>query len=156
MSVSYIHRGSSEFNPSFLRVRNFCNNTKPSGCLWACREETDDRLSWGSENVRSKDFDPYFVFELTEGARVLYLNNKTDLSMYKYEPVDEAGRIMSRFTSWRQIDWVKVAKDYDAVEIVNMTSFLYDAHYSWDVASIAVFNPEVVKVVYSNKGGKHG
>lgn len=126
---------------------------KPLRGLWGCRD--DSWKEWCEEN--DFGYNPsYFEWTLKPNSKLYIVNNTDDfiylLKNYQFE--DSDGNIF--------IDYLKLAKDYDAVELTkngnNELHFsikiddteLQDPKYTralrigmnlWDVPSICVFNP---------------
>lgn len=126
---------------------------KPTRGLWGCRD--DSWKEWCEEN--DFDYDPhYFEWTLKPGSKLYTINNKNDF-IYLLKNYQAEGPDGSIF-----ISYLKLAKDYDAVELTQNGNIhlhygietddpeLQDPKYTmalamamntWDVPSICVFNP---------------
>jgi len=140
---------------TFRKVEtSFCN--KPKGGLWGCRGE-----EW-KEWCESEEFQLYnlkksFIWRMKRGSKVYRIKTKKDFDYL----IDNY--IMSLGGQPMSIDFVKLSKEYDAVEVVGdiiyKLRFLYpninDELFmvkmvglsSWDVPSICVMNPDKVKIL---------
>lgn len=147
-----------EIPKKFKKVNvSFCN--KPNGGLWGCRG--DEWKEWcEAEEFALENLKTCFIWRLKRGSKVYKIKTKKDFDYLVNNYVMYIdGMPMS-------IDFVKLSKEYDAVEAVgdivyklrygtcrdiNDKLFLIKSMglYSWDVPSICVMNPD--KVVYERK-----
>lgn len=136
---------------------------KPRNGLWGCVD--DSWKEWCNDN----DFHcakGYYEWILKPGTKVFKINNVDDFIylLKNYQTNDYDGKCF--------IDFMKVSKDYDAVELTQEgnsqlhfnietdDSELQDPKYmislmmslnAWDVPSICVFNPsKTVEVINTN------
>lgn len=143
--ITFIHYGSKSFDVNMFNPVS--NGFKPQGGLWACPYlETKDMSEW-VEWCKSSDFlldkytkDNYFKFTLSADTNLLVVNQ----SNYKTLPYKEAeglGYI-------QYLDVEKLSTEYDAV-YVDLWSIQNNwiIFPMWDVPSLLVFNPDVVKEV---------
>jgi len=162
--MRYIHYGSNEYIP-FAGVRNIRNWQKPEGGLWASREgDPDGWEAWcRKEGYQLHLLEKHFSFSLVSGSRVLPLENETqliDLPKQKpWQPKDlswmetlRADQIptpeqMDEWLrpNWCLLDFEKMAKSYDAIELVNAGAFRQSLNL-WDCNCILVMNPDIVRV----------
>lgn len=122
---------------------------KPQGGLWGCHGT--EWYDWcQAEGFRC--YPKYIEWELDKSAQVLVLNDLSDLDWVQ----DKYGADEKITDTWKIIDWIKVSKDYDAVEVTEYAA--YDLHLAsshsnplgynaWDVPSICVWNMDKVKVL---------
>ena len=162
--MTYIHYGNDEYYP-FAGVRNVRNWQKPEGGLWASRE--GDPNGWETwcrkENYQIHLLEKHFTFSLVDGSRVLMLENEVqlidlpkqkpwkpkDLSWMEtlgpdqiptMEQMDELLR-----PNWCLMDFEKLAKRYDAIELVNAGAFQHSLNL-WDCNCILVMNPDAIQI----------
>ncbi len=162
----YIHYGSDHFHPElFMPIRNssyFSTKPEPGTGLWASRE--NDENGWKAwcriNHFQTEALDQYFRFELI-GAKILTLTDTRQLVdlplLSPWQPkelpeVDEGSLpTMEQLKSWFMpnlcyIDFERLAKEYDAVELRNSALFS-DALYMWDCDSVLVLRSEkLIKV----------
>lgn len=139
----YIHYGSAKFDKSkFKSIENIQFFNKPNGGLWACAVGT--KFGWKEfcelENIYWVNLSDSFEFELTPEARVLRLHNLDDYVEFrsKYAINDIGIKLALGY------DFERIAKEYDVIDF--KVGELYMALYCWDVDSIVVLNPDVIKV----------
>lgn len=150
MKREYIHYGHKHFDKSlFKEVRGWDNCTnKPYGGLWGSPVDTD----WGwmnwcvSEQFHLDRYKDSFKFTLENGSKVFHIRNRNDifkLPVAKYPDPNSFSCI-----GW-YYDWDKIAKKYDAVELhfSNDYSLFHDVFYCWDVDSIIVLNPDIIREI---------
>jgi len=149
----YIHYGSNEFKPELFRpVKNKMMFTKPKGGLWA--SPINAKESW-KEWCERNDFhlellEKSFIFVLKPDTRVLYID---DVKQLENLPKVENPAIFENFNLWVCLDFEKLSKEYDAIEITlseeksdrkEFWGGLYDKLYGWDCDSICIMNPECI------------
>ena len=123
---------------------------KPTGGLWGCRG--DEWKQWcKAEGFNVKRLKHHFYFKLKQHSGIYRIRTKKDfqylLDKYSTFNIFEFG----------EINYVKMAKDYDAVEVVGDIVYKlrlgcgkdHKGLYAWDVPSICVLNPDKV-VLYVN------
>lgn len=139
----YIHYGSAKFDKSkFKVIENIQFFNKPNGGLWGC--EVGTKFGWKEfcelENIDWVNLSDSFEFELTPEARVLRLHNLDDYVEFrsKYAINDIGIKLALGY------DFERIAKEYDVIDF--KVGELYMALYGWDVDSIIVLNPDVIKV----------
>ena len=139
----YIHYGSAKFDKSkFKSIENIQFFNKPNGGLWGC--EVGTKFGWKEfcelENIDWVNLSDSFEFELTTEARVLRLHNLDDYVEFrsKYAINDIGIKLALGY------DFERIAKEYDVIDF--KVGELYMALYGWDVDSILVLNPDVIKV----------
>ena len=141
LPVSFIHYGSSSFEPMlFTPIRNH-EFTKPRGGLWAsslaspyswkdwCEEEEFDvdRLQWS------------FIFSLKPGTKIKVLETNTDLinvPLQKRERYFDMSLVLPDFEA--------LSKQYDALYFPNPYGELRWKLYGWDVESLLVMKPDCI------------
>ena len=147
----YIHYGHNEYktpNP----IVNERNWTKPKGGLWASRK--DDDFGWKdwckNEDFRMSSFDSFFEFVLKDQARVLTLHDVDQLDNLPKTNHPDRPYIKHDAYSECCLDFEKLTKEYDAVELINVNQFYY-ALYGWDCNSILIMNPNIIEIVKESK-----
>ena len=140
----YIHYGSDKFDKDkFKGIENIQFFNKPNGGLWAC--EVGTKFGWKEfcelEQLDWVNLSDSFEFELTPEARVLRLHTLDDYIEFrsKYAVNDIGIKIALGY------DFEKIAKEYDVIDF--KIGELYMALYGWDVDSILVLNPDIVKEI---------
>ena len=132
----YVHFGTDRFDPDHNMSRATSN--KPSG-FWA--SPVDSEYGWRDfvihgmpERIDGVVNAPYIVFHLKEGARVLDVRKPEDIEGY--------------ITADRKIDFEKIKKDYDALELHLDGEHYEELHwghfYGWDCDSIVIWNPDCI------------
>lgn len=159
----YRHWGNNKFIYSyFTPITNREWNNKPHGGLYACPTKDVD-ISWDNW-CRDNDFmtdrlEKHFDFTLKDNARVLTIKDVKDLD--KLPRVDVEGKnLIETFCIIdlnANIDFEKLAKDYDAIMVWIYRSSdvdynnplcsegIYYKLYGWDVDTLLVLNPSVVE-----------
>jgi hypothetical protein len=139
----YIHYGSAKFDKSkFKVIENIQFFNKPNGGLWGC--EVGTKFGWKEfcelENIDWVNLSDSFEFELTPEARVLRLHNLDDYVEFrsKYAINDIGIKLALGY------DFERIAKEYDVIDF--KVGELYMALHGWDVDSIIVLNPDVIKI----------
>lgn len=140
----YIHYGNTLFDRyAFKKIQNHPFMAKPEGGFWASR--VDARYGW-KEWSSENDFgeckeENSFVFTLKENAKILEIHSVYDLEGLPRLEIKEQFRAMM----WEHIDYEKLAKEYDAIEIfISDDRNLYWSLYGWDCDSIVIMNPNVI------------
>lgn len=113
---TYIHYGHREFEPELFRdIRNRQSMSKPSGGLWA--SDINATYGWkdwcNAENFRACDDKNAFCFVLNENAKILTIKSVKDL-----EKLPKVENEFSKFSSWVCLEFEKLAKKYDAIEVI--------------------------------------
>lgn len=147
--VVYIHYGHDRFlDPNPIRNRDYF--TKPKGGLWASRK--DDELGWKNwcenEEFRLDSFDRSFEFKLKDSARILMLYHLDQLDDLPKINNAKYPYIKGNNSSECHLDFEKLAREYDAIELANVGEF-YWALYGWDCNSILIMNPNIVEIIDS-------
>lgn len=139
----YIHYGSKRFDPLlFCPIKNMYPLTKPEGGLWVSKiDAIYGWKEWCDDNeFRDCEKDNSFTFTFADNAKILTINSSSEL---KNLPKGENRYGMS---SWAILDFEKISREYDAVEInISSDGKLYWDLYGWDCDSILVMNPDVIK-----------
>lgn len=151
MSKTYIHYGNDHFD--IVTMKSLIEDAEKNRSLqfmnkccgiWA--SPTDSNWTWKdwceSENFHTERLETHFTFTLKPEARVLYVESSDDVEEYTKPSSFES------FAFRRYIDFDKIKKEYDALEICHDKDY-NDLHYSyfytWDVDSILVWNPDVIE-----------
>lgn len=144
MEPKYIHYGHKFFDINkFDKLQNESCFVKPLGCLWASR--VDAKYGWKDwnerEHFRECNKNDSFIFKLKDNTKVLEIKNANDLK--------ELPNVNPEWlTSFICLDFEKIAKDYDAIEVfISEDEKLYWDLYGWDCDSIVVMNPDVIEVI---------
>ena len=134
---------------------------KPRG-LWygfSMGKEASSWLSWlYSEMPHWLEWYDYFLEIDVSSANIIKISTEEELSDFdnKYRNTDRDSyeRGVSYPYGRLSIDWKKVAKDYDGIEITNFETIVrskggYTGYWfdGWDIDSGCVWNTNVIKVV---------
>lgn len=143
----FTHIGSNKFLiKKFRKIENFPGiSVKPLGGLWA-----SDDYSWRhfvNTEFPEKKSKKSFRFVLTRTARVITISNLKDWEWF----TKKYGRLVYKRDidlKYYYFDWPLIASIFDAL-IVNVSNFNllelpFELSY-YDVDSIVVFNPNVVR-----------
>lgn len=127
----------------FKAVQNIPNSfvNKPLGGLWACDIRTDDWKHWCmAEGFCSmNELNQSFLFTLRKGAKVLILDSPAKLLA-----ISQRYALTDRSESLMLLDFEKLAKDYDAIEVRSYAS-LRNYLFCWDMNCLLVLNSDVIK-----------
>ena len=133
---TYRHYGAMRFDSEkFSPAKNIEHWIKPHGCLWACDIESNDWYGYCYENDWENQCEEYFDFTLAEETRLLELRGMKD-----FEALAEKYFISES----KNLDFEQISMDYDAL-YVELDHELYWALYGWDIDSLLVFNPNVIR-----------
>ena len=155
MSGTYIHFGSSKYDPAKFRpIKNMPMLAKPKGGLWASPK--DAVFGWKEwckgSNFQGSNTDISFELTLSPKARILQINCTDDL--LDLPEADMPKEIPNHIFPWVCLDFEKlVISGVDAIQ-VNMSNDpakgwddgLYNALYGWDCDSILVMNKDVIVI----------
>ena len=134
----------SEDNINHVSCHRDIPFTKPCGGFWASRKH--DPQGWKSwcegEEFWLEKLERHFLFKLKDGARVLELSDKDQLSDL---PQMSVWNRWDMFSDVR-LDFELLALDYDAIEVTDIGQ-LYWPLYGWDCNSILIMNPDIVEVI---------
>lgn len=139
----YIHYGHKKFDKEiFINIRND-NWVKPIGGLWS--SDVNAEFGWKDwckeNNFRECRKNNSFKFKLKQNARVLVIDNSTQLN--DLPKIDLPYKL-----SWVTLDFEKIMKEYDAIEVLLSKDWqLYWDLYGWDCDSLIVINPECIEVI---------
>ncbi len=131
-----------------MKKRNLCipsmcgvlgNKPEQNTGFWCSR--TDAEYGWKEFCEESEislcDLTKQFDFIIPDSARVYTIYNSDDVD----ELIEEY-----KFSSEIQaINFEKMAKDFDAIEVTTMYNGVYDSLYGWDCESILILNPEIIE-----------
>ena len=159
MRETYIHYGHSHFDINkFDQVHNITFRNKPFGGLWSC-PTVDKDIDW-NEWCINNDFDAnreeWFKFVLSEDAKVKVVCTNKDLEtlprIKEYKNAFGSSAIFNE-----DIDFEALAKEYDAILVYmyrtneGWLESMYQKLYGWDVDTLFVFNPNIIKEVDSSE-----
>ena len=152
---------------NFQPIKNVPIRNKPDGGLWAS-PSNENGSAWVTWNKKEADKtfggDDYFEFELADNARVLKLEKLSDVKKVPmmWDNPDIMRLPLSRhlitykmafYDSKGTCDWMpdfeKIAQTYEAIEYV-CNNEMYNALLGWDVDSLLVLNPNVIRVIREN------
>lgn len=142
----YIHYGSPELE-KVDPIRNSSYLPKPVGGLWASRK--DDLRGWKRwcicEEFHLDKLNISFEFVLKDNARVLELSDADQLD--DLPKINRSDRPYDKNDQWSicYLDFEKLSKEYDAVEVVDIGHFYWPL-YGWDCNSIVIMNPDIVEI----------
>lgn len=150
MSKVYSHIGHDQFyKEMFMPIKNIPMFVKPHGGFWG--SPLDTAQSWSAfveqENFgKSKYKSCGFKFKL-ENAKVLTITNAQQLKDLPHQKDNDLFG-MKLDSLFDQLDYEELSKTYDAIEVyVSKDYELYERLYGWDVDSVLVMNPDVVKMI---------
>ncbi len=116
---------------------------KPRGLWYGIGTEW---LDWIRSEMPQWEKNNVFLVKLDD-SKILKINNKLDLITFS-EKYGNNGDGHFNYEKYLYIDWPKVAKDYQGIEI---SEYLYSArydvmwYYGWDVASGCIWGNGVIK-----------
>ena len=141
--MQYIHYGDDNFDINkFIPISNRSAATKPFGGFWGSRKNADfSWKEWCTEiDLKSKDLTKKIQFSLSNGAKILVINN---IKLLDKLPQNEENHIVNKL--FVTLDFEKLSKQYDAIEVlISEDERLYELLYGWDCDSILVMNPNVI------------
>ena len=165
---TYIHYGASKYNDQILKdqidelvasnYKQIRLTGKPVG-LYSSPVNT----KWGwkdfceCEDFHTDCLDKYFKFTLSENAKILNVNTEYDIIPYiiSYEYKETFDPLIS--ADFRnitdccdRIDQKKLMEEYDGMELYmdkNWDQLRYSMFYTWDVDTLVVWNPDIIKEV---------
>lgn len=141
--MQYIHYGDDNFDiDKFIPISNRPEATKPLGGFWGSRRNADfGWKEWCTEiDLKSKDLTKKIQFSLSNGAKILVINN---IKLLDKLPQNEENHIVNKL--FVTLDFEKLSKQYDAIEVlISEDERLYELLYGWDCDSILVMNPNVI------------
>ncbi len=141
--MQYIHYGDDDFDINkFIPISNRSEATKPFGGFWGSRKNADfSWKEWCTEiDLKSKDLTKKIQFSLSNGAKILVINN---IKLLDKLPQNEENHIVNKL--FVTLDFEKLSKQYDAIEVlISEDERLYELLYGWDCDSILVMNPNVI------------
>ena len=141
--MQYIHYGDDNFDINkFIPISNRSEATKPFGGFWGSRKNADfSWKEWCTEiDLKSKDLTKKIQFSLSNGAKILVINN---IKLLDKLPQNEENHIVNKL--FVTLDFEKLSKQYDAIEVlISEDERLYELLYGWDCDSILVMNPNVI------------
>lgn len=123
----------------FKEIKNRTELTKPFGGFWGSRlDTTNGWKNWCEDTEFETNLNEFFIFTLSDKAKVLIINDCNQLN-----DLPKRDGFTSRI--WSNIDFEKLSKKYDAIEVlISQDSQLYFQLYGWDCDSILVMNPDIV------------
>lgn len=165
--MKFKHYGSEHFvKGKFIKVRNadangMPNKPKRNSCLWASPIREDGTDDWGewceNEQFSTGDNSKWFIFKLSDNAKLLTLNGREDLDKFvnsKYQRMFPFEHTIAHILN---PDFEKISEDYDAM-LVYMTyegdigfEGSYYRLYGWDVDTLLVFNPDIIIEIESSE-----
>ena len=141
--MQYIHYGDDNFDINkFIPISNRSEATKPFGGFWGSRKNADfSWKEWCTEiDLKSKDLTKKIQFSLSNGAKILVINN---IKLLDKLPQNEENHIVNKL--FVTLDFEKLSKQYDAIEVlISEDERLYELLYGCDCDSILVMNPNVI------------
>ena len=150
----FISYGTDEFDinnfrkPIFDSKRAMINN-KPVGGLWA--SPIDAQYGWvdfcDCNSFHLKTLAKHFIFKLKTDAKIYVIDNEEDLRKISTLPDMNYYDVLG-------INW-ELLKDYDGVFVTDNGRHLKNLNgikglEAWDVASICIFNPNVIVPIDEN------
>jgi hypothetical protein len=117
---------------------------KPQGLWYACG---DSWIEWTKSEQPDWLEKSKYLYEISTTPSILVIDTPEKFKAFEEEYVDN-GPNADKFSNW--IDWVRVAKDYDGIEICPYRGDFReesDWYYTWDVASGCIWSPSGIKDV---------
>ena len=151
MSIIYRHYGNDHFDASLVKpVKNRDVWVKPYGGFWASR--ADAEYSWAEwckrEEFEVQRLEKHFNFTLKDDTRILNITNENDLADLKRNRPDFFAKPRWDFMTEQPLDFERIAKEYDAVEInAGSNEKLYFAFYGWACDSIVIFDADKIEEI---------
>ena len=136
--MQYIHYGDDNFDINkFIPISNRSEATKPFGGFWGSRKNADfSWKEWCTEiDLKSKDLTKKIQFSLSNGAKILVINN---IKLLDKLPQNEENHIVNKL--FVTLDFEKLAIEV----LISEDERLYELLYGWDCDSILVMNPNVI------------
>lgn len=144
--MEYIHYGARAFDQmKFQPIRNR-KFIKPTGGFWASPENSPRGWKKWCDDEQFVEYeeDDFFRFVLSDSARVLHIRSANNIKDLPIEPSDYVSLWGVGFLDFEAIQ----KQGYDAIELHISEDFhLYNLMYGWDVDSILIMNPDIVKQV---------
>jgi hypothetical protein len=148
MKQQYIHYGANSFDRLKFKkvIGSDTGLNKPIGGLWA--SPVDCKCSWfywcKDNEYHEERLNKSFKFTLVNGSKVFHIRTYKDMFKLpcinnKYDPIFNCV----------VYDWLKIKQKYDAVELHLGENYplFHDAFYCWDVDSIVILNPDIVREI---------
>lgn len=155
MYESYIHYGSTSFDPSKgFPVQNRKLRNKPKGGLWASRVTATQGWRRWCESAELDWIDPdtFFRFRFKPDAQIAYLYTLDDLYALPGGPNDYDDYLIDFEACLRSgIDAIELC--YFGKEFNENPSYsvledtLYSVLWGWDCDSVVVLNPDAIEVI---------
>jgi len=127
----------------FNRVGEQEIRMKPKGLWYGIG---DSWLRWIKDEMPDWEHDNVYQLDINE-SKIKIIRNFNELVAFdKIYGVENESRMF--FDNGRMIDWAKVAKDFDGIEIapyIYEARFEYNWYYGWDVASGCIWSSDVIK-----------
>jgi len=160
MEKIFIHYGHSIFDPNqfvdiSLNDESLCNGRKPRNGLWG----TDIESYHGWKEVLLSDLaimrnekwrlEKSFIFTLNESTKLLAIKKEEDFinllfPYFRNTEIDFSSIPIIKY----QVDWKKVAEDYDAIEVyAGSNEILKAIFYGWECDSICVFHKKNILII---------
>ena len=128
--MQYIHYGDDNFDINkFIPISNRSEATKPFGGFWGSRKNADfSWKEWCTEiDLKSKDLTKKIQFSLSNGAKILVINN---IKLLDKLPQNEENHIVNKL--FVTLDFEKLSKQYDAIEVlISEDERLYELLYGF-------------------------
>ena len=149
MNRVYIHYGADHFDKKLFNIPKggYYGINKPTGGLWG--SPVDSNWTWKDwcegERYHLERLKKSFRFTLANGSKVFHIRTANDIEKLPIAKYPESDFIS---IGW-YYDWNKIISKYDAVElhISNDYALFHDLFYCWDVDSIVVLNPDIIREV---------
>lgn len=151
----FISFGTDKFDKNFFApIKNIEHNNKPDGGIWAAELYDEGGSEW-SDFVKSEmpkwkhGLDHHIIFQLTPDAKIYVIDGEEDALKFRCEGPYGA-----------QFDYEQLYEmGYDGVFLSDRGNAILHDWYgymgkpnfnSWDIASICVFNPNVIEIIPEN------
>ena len=146
MNRVYIHYGADHFDKNLFNMPKggYYGIKNPTGGLWG--SPVDSNWTWKDwcegERYHLERLKKSFRFTLANGSKVFHIRTANDIEKLPIAKYPEGSFCIGWY-----YDWDKIISKYDAVELhlSNDYALFHDLFYSWDVDSIVVLNPDVIR-----------
>lgn len=139
MNRVYIHYGADHFDKKLFNIPKggYYGINKPTGGLWG--SPVDSNWTWKDwcegERYHLERLKKSFRFTLANGSKVFHIRTANDIEKLPIAKYPES-------------DFISIGWYYDWNKIIsNDYALFHDLFYCWDVDSIIVLNPDVIREV---------
>jgi len=150
----YAHYGHKKFNPDYFKpITNIPMCNKPDGGLWASPNNSGRSwLNWLEENGYLIDPTEFFLFTLSDSAKVYHIYTRADVEALPRQQLPEPYHSILKDSIFPDFEAL-LNSGYDAIEFhlseepkadKGIGFGLYFSLYGWDCDSLLVLNPQKI------------